>query len=153
MPSFLPVLFIRSQGLRKLYSQMLAPLLENFHLTQLELDIILFLANNPGYDTARDIVELRHLSKSHVSVGVDSLAGRGLLERSYQAGNRKTIHLRLLPAADEIVAAGREVQQQYGETLFRGFSQAQREELVQLLDRISRNVDSALANQEERTEE
>ena len=143
MPSFLPTFFVRSQGLRKLYGQMFAPLLERFRLTQLEMDIILFLANNPGYDTARDIVELRHLAKSHVSVGVESLAGRGLLERFYQEGNRKVIHLRLLPAADGIVAAGREVQRQYGEALFQGFSQEEREELVRLLNRISQNVDNA----------
>ena len=77
----LPTFFIRSQGIRKLYCSLFTPLLERRGLTQLEMDILLFLANNPEYDTARDIVEKRHLAKSHVSVGVDALAGRGLLER------------------------------------------------------------------------
>ena len=49
----LPALFTRSQGLRKLYGNLCAPLLARYGLTQLELDIILFLANNPEYDTAR----------------------------------------------------------------------------------------------------
>ena len=57
----LPAFFLRSQGLRKLYGQLFAPLLSQLGLTQLEMDILLFLANNPGKDTARDIVELRHL--------------------------------------------------------------------------------------------
>ena len=66
----LSAFFLRSQGLRKLYGQLFAPLLERLGLTQLEMDILLFLANHPWKDTARDIVELRYLAKSHVSSGV-----------------------------------------------------------------------------------
>ncbi len=140
----LPAFLTRSQGMRKLYSRMLTPLLERYQLTQLEMDILLFLANNPEHDTARDMVELRHLAKSHVSVGVDSLVRRGLVERFFQAGNRKVIHLRLLPAAAELVAAGRDVQRQYGEALLAGFSPEEREELTRLLERIGDNVAAAL---------
>ncbi len=140
----LPAFLTRSQGMRKLFSRMLTPLLERYRLTQLEMDILLFLANNSEHDTARDMVELRHLAKSHVSVGVDSLVRRGLVERFFQAGNRKVIHLRLLPAAAELVAAGRDVQRQYGEALLAGFSPEEREELTRLLERIGDNVAAAL---------
>ena len=142
----LPAFFLRSQGLRKLYGQLFAPLLSQLGLTQLEMDILLFLANNPGKDTARDIVELRHLAKSHVSAGVESLAERGLLERYYQPGNRKVIHLRLLPAAEEMVEAGREVQRRYAGILFRDFTPEERRQLYALLERIAGNVDAALAD-------
>ena len=77
----LPPIFTRSRGLGKLYGQMFVPVLEQWMLTQLEADILLFLANNPAYDTARDIVERRYIAKSHVSMGVESLARRGLLQR------------------------------------------------------------------------
>lgn len=140
----LPAFFIRSQGLRKLYCSLFTPLLERRGLTQLEVDILLFLANHPEYDTARDIVEKRHLAKSHVSVGVEALAGRGLLERQMRKGNRKTIHLRLTEAAAPVVAEGRDVQRQYGELLLAGFSEEERGELFRMLDRIGENVDAAL---------
>lgn len=141
----LPALFTRSQGLRKLYGNLCAPLLARYGLTQLELDIILFLANNPEYDTARDIVEKRHLAKSHVSVGIDTLAGQGLLERFTREGNRKTIHLRLTAAAAPIVEEGRAVQRRYGECLLSGFTQEERRQLARLMDRVAENVDAALA--------
>ena len=144
----LPALFTRSQGLRKLYGNLCAPLLARYGLTQLELDIILFLANNPEYDTARDIVEKRHLAKSHVSVGIDTLAGQGLLERFTREGNRKTIHLRLTEKAGPIVEEGREIQRQYGELLFAGFSKEDRRRLFTLLNRVAENVDAALAEEE-----
>lgn len=142
----LPAFFTRSQGLRKLYCSLFTPLLERLGLTQLEMDILLFLANNPAYDTARDIVEKRHLAKSHVSVGVESLAGRGLLERQLREGNRKTIHLHPTPAAAPLVEEGRRIQQQYGDILLDGFSEEERGELFRLLNMVSRNVDRVLAD-------
>ena len=140
----LPTFFIRSQGIRKLYCSLFTPLLERRGLTQLEMDILLFLANNPEYDTARDIVEKRHLAKSHVSVGVDALAGRGLLERQLREGNRKTIHLRLTEAAGPIVEEGRAIQREHGEILLSGFTGEERVELLRLLEKIGENVDAAL---------
>lgn len=147
----LPAFFTRSRGLRKLYGSLFTPLLARWSVTQLEMDILLFLANNPDFDTARDIVEKRHLAKSHVSAGVDALAGRGLLERRRLPGNRKTIHLRPTEAAAPIIEAGRTVQRRYGELLLTGFSREEREELFRLLERVGRNVDAALAAGGERS--
>lgn len=142
----LPAFFTRSQGLRKLYCGLFTPLLERWGITQLEMDILLFLANNPAYDTARDIVEKRHLAKSHVSVGVDSLVERGFLERQLREGNRKTIHLRLTESAAPVVEEGRAVQLRYGQLLLEGFSEGEKEELFRLLEKIGENVDAALGD-------
>jgi len=141
----LPAFFIRSRGMAKLYISLFGSLLEKYQLTQLEIDILLFLANNPSFDTARDIVEKRHLAKSHVSSGVESLASRGLLERSRQDGNRKTIHLHLTEKAVPIVNEGRAIQMHYGELLLKGFSDQEKEQLFRFLERAAENVDSALA--------
>ena len=46
------------------------PLLEEMDLTMREVNVLLFLANNPDYDTARDITVLRGISKSQVSQAV-----------------------------------------------------------------------------------
>ena len=145
----LPAFFTRLKGPGKLYSLLLLPLLDQHRLTQLEADILLFLANNPEYDTARDIVEIRHLAKSHVSMGVDSLAERGFLQRLRLDGNRKTIHLRLTDAALPIVEQGRAIQLAYAGLIFDGFSEAERQELFRLLDRVSENVDAAISAIEE----
>lgn len=145
----LPAFFTRLKGPGKLYSLLLLPLLDQHRLTQLEADILLFLANNPEYDTARDIVEIRHLAKSHVSMGVDSLAEHGFLQRLRLDGNRKTIHLRLTDAALPIVEQGRAIQHTYAGLIFDGFSEAERQELFRLLDQVSNNVDAAISAIEE----
>jgi MarR family transcriptional regulator for hemolysin len=141
----LPAFFTRSQGLRKLYCGLFTPLLERWGITQLEMDVLLFLANNPPYDTARDIVEKRHLAKSHVSVGVEALVNRGLLERQKREGNRKTIHLRPTDTAAPLIAAGQAVQRQYGDLLLAGFTEEERSELFRMLEKVGENVETALA--------
>ncbi len=146
----LPAFFIRSQALRKLYCALFTPLLEQRGMTQLEMDVLLFLANNPSYDTARDIVEKRHLAKSHVSVGVESLVERGFLERQRRDGNRKIIHLRLTEAAAPVIRDGRAVQRRYGQLLLAEFTEEERRELFRLLEKLGKNVESALSAGAER---
>ena len=63
---------------QKGYARLLEPICKKWNLTRNELDVILFLANNPDYDRAVDIVNHRGLSKSHVSLSINSLESRGL---------------------------------------------------------------------------
>lgn len=57
----------------KLHETMLKQICQDYHLSLIEATIISFLYNNPGKDTAADIVELRMLSKGNVSQAVESL--------------------------------------------------------------------------------
>lgn len=94
------------------------PLCSQYHISRMELDILLFLANNPGYDTAKDIVCQKRFTKSHVSTSLHLLEEKGFLERSLHSGNNKTVHLKLLPAASRIVADGQEAQRQVFNRIF-----------------------------------
>lgn len=63
------------------YSAVCKPLCQELGLPQTAFDILLFLANNPTYKTASDIVEVRHIKANLVSVNVDKLVHEGLLTR------------------------------------------------------------------------
>ena len=56
-------------------------LCQELKLPQTAFDILMFLANNPEFCTARDIVEIRKLKANLVSVNVDKLVCDGYLER------------------------------------------------------------------------
>ena len=73
--------FAHTRTLELLYHKMQAPVLEEYHLTQIELDVLLFLSHHPQQDTAKDIVEIRRLTKSHVSAAVEGLVQRQYLQR------------------------------------------------------------------------
>ena len=128
----------------RLYHRLLAPAREAAGLTQAELDILLFLANNPEYDTATDIVTVRRLAKSNVSVGIKSLEAKGLLRRSPDPRDRRVEHLSLTPAAGAAAELGQRGQHDFETALFQEFSQRDREELERLLEQIQQNIVQAL---------
>lgn len=127
-------------AMRSLYSAQLDAVGREFGLARVELDILLFLANNPQFDTATDIVERRCISKAHVSQSVKSLEQRGYLERRYVGDNRRTIHLRLLEGAQAAVDAGRQAQTRCFASLLEGFGEDEVEQLRSFLGRISDNA-------------
>lgn len=60
----------QQNAVKTLYSEFVSPVCAKYGLTRIELDILLFLANNTRYDTATDIVEVRFLAKSQVSAAI-----------------------------------------------------------------------------------
>ena len=60
-------------AVKTLYSKCVGEICVWHGITRMELDILLFLANNPCFDTATEIVEIRYLSKSQVSSSVKLL--------------------------------------------------------------------------------
>ncbi len=134
--------FIASET--KLYDLMMKPIAGRYGLTAMELSILLFLANNPEYDTATDIVEIRHLTKSHVSTSVRSLEEQSYLKKEHRNGDHRTTRLVLLPPAQEIINAGRQVQTDFMSILTGNFLEDEIRELETFLNRMNDNVCRAL---------
>ena len=63
-----------SRQFERFYAARFVPLLERMGWNMAEVHVLLFLANNPGRDTARDVATLRGLAKSQVSQAVELLA-------------------------------------------------------------------------------
>ena len=59
--------------LRKLLERKLTPLMQEYGLLPVELDILFFLDMQKGVDTARGLIRTRHMSKAHISKSVDNL--------------------------------------------------------------------------------
>ena len=89
-----------------------------FHQPQ-ELGL-LFLANHPQCDTARDIAALRELSKSQVSQAVDLLAAEGLLLRTPDREDRRIVHLSITPRGEPLARECQRLQVQCGRRLLEG---------------------------------
>ena len=61
-----------AKSFHKIYNQVIQTAAARHHLSLMDADIILFLYNNPDYDTAKDISYFRMLAKSGVSASVES---------------------------------------------------------------------------------
>lgn len=125
---------------RKLYEKSFLSITEKYQLTKIEIDVLLFLANNPEYTTAKDIVELRGLTKSHVSNAVEKLIKRGFLVREIDKLDRRYIHLKIQEKAEDIVNQAKEVQKAFLEGLYKGFSKEEKEAIEIFLYKVGENI-------------
>ena len=91
------------------YAAACKPLCRELKLPQTAFDILMFLANNPGYRTAGDIVEVRRIKANLVSVNVDKLVREGYLRRETVEGD--VVNALLDDEWDEYVAAHPEAAQ------------------------------------------
>ena len=71
---------------------------------------------------------------------MNALAERGLIQREYRGGNRKTAHLCPTAAADAPIADGRAVQRKFGRTLTEGIAPEELEQMLRTARRMVENI-------------
>ena len=125
---------------QKSYGKLLEPICQEWKLTRTELNVMLFLYNNPAYDRAADIVSHRGIAKSHVSLSVANLEEKGLLRRRFSQQDRRTAHLELLEPGRAIAAEARERQAQYFAALYQGVSPEEFEIWKNIVLKIQNNI-------------
>ena len=89
---FILDILLKSRAAGKLYEKMFGKIRLQYGMTQLEIDILAFLKNNPGLDTASDIVNYRMLPKANVSQAVEFLIQKGFVGRRTDEQDRRKIH-------------------------------------------------------------
>ncbi len=113
-------IFSHANKMTQAYHIMLTPLCKETGLPPLAMDILLFLANNPEHNTAKDICRMRGHKSGIVSVHVERLVNDGLLERREMPGDRRQTRLICTEQAQALIERGRQVQWQFGRRLLEG---------------------------------
>ena len=129
------------------YSVICKPLCQEMKLPQTAFDILMFLSNNPQYKTARDIVEVRKIKATLVSINVDKLVKEGYLERREVAGDRRKTELVCTSQADSIIEKGRLVQKDFKDILFNNMEDSMKEILFKGMEIMEDNLDRILEDQ------
>ena len=125
-----------SSKMMKAYETVCQPVCKRYQLNQTCLDVILFLANNPEYNTAKDLWEIRGIRSGNASVAIETLVRRGYLKREADAQDRRLQRLILTERANEAIAMGRQAQRVFGEQMMSGIT----EEELQLYWKISEQI-------------
>ena len=128
------------QHYKKYYTAQFEAASAAYGLNQLEIDILLFLHNNPELCTASDICRYRGLAKSNVSAAVERLRSRGVLEVLPAPDNRRQRILRFTGAAHPMAAALAAIQHRTVEPLFEGFTAEEQQRLQEYLSRMDANI-------------
>ena len=122
------------------YHAALSPLCAETGLPPAAADILLFLANNPGLDTARDICLYRRLKPGIVSLHVESLAREGYLERRPVPGDRRKCGLRCTELAQPIIREGQALQQSFMQQIAAGMTEADLEVCLRCIRTMEANL-------------
>lgn len=127
------------QQFDKFYSHQFVPFLSQTKLTMREVNVLLFLANNPDYDTARDISFFRGMSKSQVSQAVELLWAEGLLQRTPDEADRRIVHLSITAEGLPLAQECQRIQENCGARLLDGLTPEQIAQLKIFLNTVLDN--------------
>lgn len=115
-----------------------------YDINQTEFDILMFFGNNPEYDCAKDIVDVRKIKANLVSINVDKLVNDGYLERKLMLNDRRKYRLVLTKQGKALVKKGKEVQDSFFELLFDSVSAKDRKAFNKVLELIDKNLERIL---------
>ena len=94
---------------KELFQLVYAQYGEMHHLTETEIQILLFLRDDSVYNTARDICKMRGIAKSNVSNGIRMLERKGYVRIQIDESNKRIHRLFLTeksrPVADVLYKA------------------------------------------------
>ena len=129
-----------ARNLLKVYSAKCKPLCQEEGIPQTAFDILMFLADNPEFDTARDVVETRYIKANLVSVNVESLVREGYLKREKSLSDRRKTRLVCTEKAWPIVERGRQIQESFVKELFKNIDEQMRADFFQVLRILEDNL-------------
>ena len=95
MPYFQKGFIITLAKVNKLLQRACAAAVSEYRFTPNEVEVLLFLMNNPAHDTATEIAQYRNVSKALVAKSVESLCRRGFLTAERDTRDRRVVHLHL----------------------------------------------------------
>ena len=123
-----------------LYQELLGPLCKKYDLTDTQIIILLYLADSNPADTATKIVRSQRLKKPVVSMSIDDLENRGMIESCYRDGDRRSKHLKVLDDARPIIREARKIQDRYYSLLTEGLDEEEKDQLNSCLKKVNENI-------------
>lgn len=130
--------------LSQAYALSCKPLCYELNLPQTAFDILMFLANNPEYKTASEIVEVRKIKANLVSVNVEKLVNEGYLVRKSVEGDRRKVQLLCTEQAENIIKKGRKLQERFISQLFENMDDETKHFLQKGIQQMEENIDKIL---------
>lgn len=125
-----------------LYVTTCKPICEKLNMAQPAFDILLFLANNPEYHTAKDITRFRGIKPNLVSFYVKKMVRDGFLKRESVPGDRRKVKLLLTPKSEPIIAEGHMAQEAFFSTLKEGMTEEDIQHFERCISLLEKNITS-----------
>ena len=89
--------------IKKAYEDSYEDIRKKYDLTMNEIIILHYLNCNNDKNTAKDLVDEVIATKSHISLSVENLTKRGLIEKIQDGDNKKIFHLLVTDKSKKII--------------------------------------------------
>ena len=133
--------------IKRYYEMKVSGVCEKYQLRQLEYDILMFIYNNPAYNTAADIVRIRKSTKSHVSTSLKVLEDRGFIDRRIDKDNKKHVTIHLLQLANEVIEDGIWAQKEFAQDMFEVLSEEEIKVFMSVFQKVYDNAERMISNE------
>lgn len=130
------------------YSMRCKPLCQEIRMPQTAFDILMFLANNPEFHTARDIVKIRKIKANLVSVNVDKLVREGYLDRRESPEDRRKTLLECTVKAEPVIEKGHQLQAAFWGELFGNIDEESLAVFSRMMKMVGANLDKMIEGQD-----
>jgi DNA-binding MarR family transcriptional regulator len=137
-------ILMNGQQFKKIYDRKCNLLSKKYGLSKIEIEILLFLENNPSYDKAKDIVELRFYAKSHVSKAIDTLIHKGYVLAKPDEHDRRSVHIKINADAEQVIKAAKEMRNNLIEILYKDITLEEEIIMEHVAKKIANNIKEAL---------
>lgn len=138
-------IYTYARKFRDAYGKAMEPLCRELELPQAAVEILLFLANNPGLNTAKDICTYLRLKPGLVSLHVERLVQEGYLERCTAPKDRRRCPLVCTRMAEAAISRGRSLQADFSASLVRGLDAGELERFLGCLSVMEENLNALAA--------
>ena len=128
------------------YQRFCQNVIRDWDLNATSFQVIMFLANNPQYNTARDVCRMRGIKTGIASIAVEQLIQMGYLERKTDPNDRRIQRLYVTEEAAELVKQGREVQQEFAQAITGALRPEEMELYFSLIEKIMARIDEMERN-------
>jgi len=143
-PKMMDVRFFEfSKKFSSIYEKMCEGVCAENDINQTCFDIVSFLYNNPGYNTAKDISKYRDLKSNVVSMNVDKLVKAGFIDRLEVPEDRRIVKLILTKKASVLTSKHEEICQNMFSVLSQGMTVEEVFTFKNLFDKIMQNAENA----------
>lgn len=132
---------IMLHNLLETYEFMCSPVYRSANLTQNAFNILMFLANNPEYSTARDISRIHGIKPNIVSFSVEKLVKEGFIERIAVPTDRRKIRLVCTKKAGHLIEHGHIIQNNFYQGVFAGLTDADLQAHFKCMEQIYKNAE------------
>ena len=130
--------------LKKLIEKKVGPIIEEYDLRPVELDILVFLYREKTIDTAKEIIKKKHLSKAHISKSIDNLRCKGFIQVNEDENDHRVLHISLTEKSKEVSGKVISVYAECRDIMEKNISVDDLEVVKKVISKINQNINQEL---------